>query len=136
MGVVNSRVKAGSSLVAPQGISSVGYNVRECTVEELKQFIPLRGVVESCLVTAETNGIMDYVLIERERGRGRERERERERERGIWNHYICNTYTYTACIARRQALTNSPRRSPTLNSQTGAFRMNMSSVSLSAIGGK
>lgn len=67
MGVVNSRVKAGSSLVAPQGIRSVGYNVRECTVEELKQFIPLRGVVESCLVTAETNRIMDYMLRERER---------------------------------------------------------------------
>lgn len=40
--------------------------MRECTVEELKQFIPLGGVVEACLVTTETNGIMDYVKFSKD----------------------------------------------------------------------
>lgn len=62
MSVINARVKAGSPLVAPYRAAAIIYDVSKCAVEELKQLIPLSGVVQSSLVAPEAYGVMDDVL--------------------------------------------------------------------------
>ena len=62
MSIIDARVVAGGALVAPHGVTVSGHNVGECTVKELEQLIPLSGVVETCLMTPEPNGIVDDVL--------------------------------------------------------------------------
>ena len=62
MGVIYSGVEAGGSLVAPQRGAVACQHVGEGAVEQFKQLIPLSGVVQTSLVTAKPNGIMDDVL--------------------------------------------------------------------------
>ena len=62
VGVVYAFIETRSSLVAPQGVCPSADDVRESAVEQLKQLVPLCGVVFTCFVTLETDCIMEYVL--------------------------------------------------------------------------
>ncbi len=62
MPVVDARVEAGSSLIAPQRRRPVFHDVGKGAVEELKEFVPLVGVVQPCLHASEANSIMDDML--------------------------------------------------------------------------
>ena len=120
MGVIYPRVEAGGSLVAPQWGAPPRQHVGERAVEQFKQLIPLSRVVQTRLMTAKPTGIMDDML--------------------------CVCVCVCVCEGTLKGthgaasyvvgLTNLPRISPTTNSHTGAFSMNMSNVSSSAIGGK
>ena len=62
MRVVNAGVEAGSSLVAPQRAGVVVQSMREGTVEELEEFVPLGREVLPCGLTTKAYSIMDDVL--------------------------------------------------------------------------
>ena len=112
MDVVDPRVEAGRSLVTPDGRGLVLQDVGERAVEELKELVPFCGVVQSCLQTLETDGIMNQVLKEGRTYKGM---------------VIC------PMAGRSGALTNLPSRSPYLDSKIGALRTNTSKVSSSSI---
>lgn len=74
--VVDARVEAGGSLVAPDGGLFVRQDVGERAVEQLEQFIPLSGVVETSVVAAESDSVVNDVLWGEECSRmSREREK-------------------------------------------------------------
>ena len=70
MSIINAGVEAGGSLVAPDWSAALSHDVGEGAVEELKQLIPLSGVVQTRLVTPEAYGVVNDVLQSQgERGR-------------------------------------------------------------------
>lgn len=62
MQVVNALKEAGGSLVAPEGGEFLRSEVGEGAVAQLKQLVPLHGVVSPRLRTAEPDGVVHDVL--------------------------------------------------------------------------